>query len=157
MKKETLFLKVVLVVMAIPALVMCFYGLPAMAHNMMPDFPDIKVYLSALAAYVASIAYSLTLLQAFKLLRYIDTNTAFSQTSVLALKKIKRAAVVVSLMFACNLPLFYFVADGADAPGVMVIGLFIICAPVVIAVFAAVLEKLLKNAIELKEEQELTV
>jgi Protein of unknown function (DUF2975) len=157
MKKETIFLKIVLFVMAAPALVMCFYGLPMMAHSMMPDIPEVKVYLSALAAYAASIAYVFTLFQAFKLLTYIDKNTAFSEKSVLALRKIKRSAVVVSFMFACELPLFYFVADGADAPGVMVMGLIAICAPVVISVFAAVLEKLLQKAIELKDEQELTV
>ncbi|MNC71843.1 hypothetical protein D3C75_1228060 [compost metagenome] len=56
-----------------------------------------------------------------------------------------------------GLPLFYLMAEKDDAPGIIVIGLVIIFASMVIAVFAAVLQKLLKEAIELKLENDLTV
>ncbi|MED4598856.1 DUF2975 domain-containing protein, partial [Bacillus subtilis] len=41
--------------------------------------------------------------------------------------------------------------------GIIVIGLVIIFASMVIAVFAAVLQKLLKEAIDIKSENDLTV
>jgi capsular polysaccharide biosynthesis protein len=44
-----------------------------------------------------------------------------------------------------------------DAPGAIVIGLVIIFASIVIAVFAAVLEKLLRTAIDIKSENDLTI
>jgi hypothetical protein len=55
------------------------------------------------------------------------------------------------------MPLFYLVADKDDAPGIIVIGMIIIFASMVIAVFAAVLQKLLKEAIDIKSENDLTV
>lgn len=55
------------------------------------------------------------------------------------------------------MPLIYEMAQEADAPGLIVLGLVMTCAPIVIAVFAAVLQKLLKNAIEIKSENDLTV
>jgi ABC-type tungstate transport system substrate-binding protein len=51
----------------------------------------------------------------------------------------------------------YPIADADDAPGLIIIGAAIACAPVVIAVFAAVLERLLQSAIDLKSENDLTV
>jgi len=55
------------------------------------------------------------------------------------------------------LPLFYQIADEEDAPGVIVIGLIIPCVSFVVAVFAAVLQKLLRNAVDMKSENDLTV
>jgi hypothetical protein len=49
------------------------------------------------------------------------------------------------------------VAERDDAPGIILIGLVIIFASMVIGVFAAVLQKLLTNAIEIKSENDLTV
>lgn len=49
------------------------------------------------------------------------------------------------------------VADADDAPGVVLIGMAITFAPIAIVVFAAVLQKLLKNAIDIKSENDLTV
>ena len=54
-------------------------------------------------------------------------------------------------------PFFYIAAKSEDAPGIMVIGLVMVFAPMVIAVFAAVLQRLLQNAIVIKSENELTV
>ena len=48
-------------------------------------------------------------------------------------------------------------AELDDAPGLGVIALAFVCMPLVIATFAAVLEKLLQNAIDIKSENDLTV
>jgi ABC-type nitrate/sulfonate/bicarbonate transport system permease component len=56
-----------------------------------------------------------------------------------------------------GMPLYYLVAGADDAPGIILIGLVIIFASIVIAVFAAVLEKLLKKAIDIKAENDLTI
>ena len=47
--------------------------------------------------------------------------------------------------------------EGDDAPGLVVLGLLIIFASLVIAVFAAVLQRLLNDAIQLKSDVDLTV
>ncbi|MGO4375941.1 DUF2975 domain-containing protein, partial [Paenibacillus sp. MCAF20] len=44
-----------------------------------------------------------------------------------------------------------------DAPGIILVGMVLIFASLVIAVFAAVLQKLLKEAIDIKSENDLTV
>jgi hypothetical protein len=56
-----------------------------------------------------------------------------------------------------GLPLFYLVAERDDAPGIIFIGLVVIFASMVIAVFAAVLQRLLQEAIDIKSENDLIV
>jgi hypothetical protein len=97
------------------------------------------------------------LYQAFNLLRYIDNNNAFSELSVIALKKIKYCAVTISGLHVLLLPILYLFADKDDAPGMIIVGLLIPFASLVIAFFAAVLQKLLQEAIDIKSENDLTV
>lgn len=97
------------------------------------------------------------LYQAFTLLSYIDRNKAFSELSVRALKKIKYSAITISLLLVAGMPLFYLIAEMDDAPGIILIGLVLIFASMVIAVFAAVLQRLLQEAIDIKSENDLTV
>ncbi|MNN82325.1 hypothetical protein D3C81_1992480 [compost metagenome] len=114
-------------------------------------------YLVFIDLYASAIPFYFALYQAFKLLGYIDKNKAFSELSVQVLKNIKYCAIIISSLYVLGLPLFYLMAEKDDAPGIIVIGLVIIFASMVIAVFAAVLQKLLKEAIELKLENDLTV
>ncbi|MFS0838766.1 DUF2975 domain-containing protein [Paenibacillus sp. 1P03SA] len=155
----TLFLKAALILIGIPVLAMCIFLVPEIgkfAAELYPDHSYIK-YLVLLDLYAAVIPFYLALYQAFKLLSYIDKNKAFSELSVRALKNIKYCAVTFSGLFVAGMPLFYLMAEVDDAPGIIVIGLVMIFASMVVAVFAAVLQKLLKEAIDIKSENDLTV
>ncbi|MFS0780589.1 DUF2975 domain-containing protein [Bacillus sp. 1P06AnD] len=158
-KVSTLFLKVTVILMGIPVLALCIFLVPKIADYaavLVPDSSFIK-YLVILFFYVTAIPFYFALYQTFKLLCYIDKNKAFSEISVRHLKQIKNCAITISILYVAGLPLFYLIADRDDAPGVILIGLVIIFASMVIAVFAAVLQKLLKEAIDIKSENDLTV
>lgn len=158
---STTFLKAVLIVFAPAALALCIFAVPAIAGfaaELYPDHSYIQV-LVMIDLYGAALPFFIALSQAYRLLGFIDRNEAFAEGSVrvLKLKHIKHAAVSISGMFTLGLPLFYLLAERDDAPGIIVIGLILIFASMVIAVFAAVLQKLLNEAIELKSENDLTV
>ncbi|MFB4475532.1 DUF2975 domain-containing protein, partial [Oceanobacillus caeni] len=106
---------------------------------------------------ISVIPYFIALYQSFKLLSYIDKSQAFSELSVKALKNIKFCAMTISGLYVVMLPFVYVVAELDDAPGLIIIGMVPIFASLVIAVFAAVLQKLLKEAIDIKSENDLTV
>ena len=82
---------------------------------------------------------------------------AFSELSVKALKNIKYCAITISSLYVLGMPLFYFIAKKVDPPVFILIGMVIIFASMVIAVFAAVLQRLLQEAINIKSENDLTV
>ena len=157
MKRETLFLKVVVFLIGIPVLALCLFGLPWLAnHPVNPDYAHM-LYPTLIGIYATAIPYYFALYQAFKLLSYIDKNKAFSELSVKALKNIKYCAIIISSLYVVMMPFFYLVAEKDDAPGLIIIGMVPIFASMVVAVFAAVLQKLLKNAIDIKSENDLTV
>jgi hypothetical protein len=156
---STLFLKLAVILIGIPILALCIFLVPELgnlAAKLLPEFANIK-YLVLIDFYASAIPFYFALYQAFKLLRYIDKNNAFSELSVKALKKIKYCAIIISTLHVLVLPLFYLFADKDDAPGVIFVGLVVPFASMVIAVFAAVLQKLLKEAIDIKSENDLIV
>ncbi len=145
----TLFLKIAVILIGLPVLGLCIFWLPSGADYL--HYPILTgVYASAITFFVA-------LYQAFKLLGYIDNSKAFSELSVNALKHIKYCAIIISILYAVIAPLVYPIADADDAPGLVAIPLLIIFASSVVAVFAAVLQKLLKEAIDIKLENDLTI
>ena len=157
MKQETLFLKIAIFIIGFPILALCIFGLPWLANNPVnPDYAHM-LYPILIGIYISSIPFYIALYKAFRLLGYIDKNIAFSKLSVRALKNIKYCAITISTLYAAIMPFVYLAADKDDAPGLIIIGMIPLFASVVIAVFAAVLEKLLKNAIDIKAENDLTV
>lgn len=143
--------------MALPVLALCLVGLPQIANEAIAYFPDYWLYPVFIGLYLSAIPFLFALYQALRLLSYIDKNKAFSALSVTALKKIKSCAIVISILYAACAPFLYFLAQFDDAPGILAIGLIIVFGSLVIAVFAAVLQKLLQNAIDIKSEHDLTI
>ena len=159
---STLFLKLAVIFMGIPVLAMCLFLLPQVANEANEAAErgsDIAfvVYGILMVMYVSAVPYYIALYQSFNLLSYIDKNQAFSELSVIALKKIKNCAVIISVLYVVALPFVYIMAEVDDAPGLIIVGMIPIFASLVIAVFAAVLQRLLKEAIDIKEENALIV
>jgi len=154
---STLFLKTAVILMGIPVLALCIFGLPWLANNPVnSDYAHI-LYPILTGMYMSVIPFFVALYQALKLLSYIDKNQAFSELSVKALKNIKFCAMTISGLYSVILPFVYFVAELDDAPGLIIVGMVPIFAPMVIAVFAAVLQRLLQEAIDIKSENDLIV
>ena len=150
---STLFLKGVVLLIGLIVLAICVFALPPLiVSEKVGDYRPIF-----LGLYVPAIPFFFALYQALKLLGHIDKNEAFSELSVKALKNIKYSAVTISALFAAGMPYIFYAAEQDDAPGVVAIGLIIIFASLVIATFAAVLQKLLQNAAEIRSENDLTV
>ncbi|MEF3355790.1 DUF2975 domain-containing protein [Paenibacillus sp. GYB006] len=153
----TLILKMAVLLIGSPVLAFCLIGLPWLVNN--PANPEYAHMLYPIVSimYISAIPYFIALYQTLQLLRYIDKNEAFSIISVKALKKIKYCAISISILYIMGFPFFFLLGDKDDAPGVVLIGLIIIFASIVVSVFAAVLQKLLKDAVDIKSENDLTV
>ncbi|BDG34344.1 DUF2975 domain-containing protein [Saccharococcus caldoxylosilyticus] len=159
MKRETLFLKFAVVLMGLPVLALCIFLLPGIAEYFAELNPklDFLQYPFLIGLYVTAIVFFVALYQALKLLSYIDKNQAFSELSVKALKNIKYCAITIGALYVVFMPLLYLMAEVDDAPGIILIGMVIIFGCMVVAVFASILQKLLKNAIDIKSENDLTI
>jgi hypothetical protein len=149
---STLFLRGAIVLIGIAVVALCVLIIVILSSE------DVGYYRPVLLGmYVPAIPFFLALYQAWKLLGYIDQNKAFSEFSVQALNNIKYLAIVISILYAIGMPYIFMVADRDDAPGVVLIGLVIVFASIVVATFAALLKKLVQNAVRIKSENDLTV
>lgn len=150
---STLFLKTVLILIGIGLLAFLIFTFPFLFKE-----GDVMGYRPILlGTHVSTIPFFFALYQAWNLLTYIDKNIAFSDLSVKALKNIKYSVVVFGVLYALGSPYIYYVAELDDAPGVLAIALIFVGASIVVATFAAVLQKLVQNGVDLKSENDLTV
>lgn len=152
-QRSTLFLKAVVLLIGLIVLALCIFVLPAgITSDRTGYYRPILI-----GMYITALPFFCALYQAFKLLTYIDTNKAFSNLSVKALKSITYCAIPISILYAIGIPYIFLVAEKDDAPGVVLIGLIFTFAPAVIATFTALLQRLLEDAIRIQSENELTV
>ncbi len=156
---STIFLQVVIVLIGIGVLafLLCephFEGRNAHATVFEIYFKD--PFLAY--AYIGSISFFVALYQAFKLLGYVARKEVFSPQSVRALRIIKYCALLLVAFIAGGLAYIFIAVRGKDdiAGGVMM-GLFLIFISVIVATAAAVFEKTLQSAVDMKSENDLTV
>lgn len=111
-----------------------------------------------LYGYAASIAFFVALYKTFKLLGYIGQNKVFSSNSVGALKFIKYCAIVFGiLVVAAGLYIKISHNEEDDPAGFLAVCIVTTFASMVVATAAAVFEKILQNAIDMKSENDLTI
>ncbi|WP_188456899.1 DUF2975 domain-containing protein [Virgibacillus oceani] len=149
---STLFLKVAVSFIGFMVLILSLFWLPWLANEAAALAPELAhlQYPVLIGMYITLIPFLFALYHALKLLRCIDFNIAFSELSVRSLYYIKYCSFSI---IGC----IFLMAQNALHPGIALIGFIIIFTSVVIAVFSAVLQYLLKQAIDIKSENELMV
>lgn len=157
-KSSTIFLQVVIILIGIGVLALLLWEPHLEGRN--ANATPFQIYFDdpfLAYAYTASIAFFVALYQAFKLLIYIRRNEVFSQRSVNALRTIKYCAMSLIGFIAAPLAYLFIVRPGDDIAGGVAIGLVLIFVSTVIATAAAVFEKTLQSAVDMKSENDLTV
>jgi hypothetical protein len=158
-KGSTIFLQLVIVLIGIGSLVLLLWEPHLEGRNAHATLFQIYFKDPFLAyVYTGSIAYFVALHQAFKLLGYVGRGEVFSQRLVRALRTIKYCAMILAGFLLGAEAYFFIVMRGKDdiAGGVMM-GLLLIFVSAVVATAAAIFEKTLQSAVELKSENDLTV
>ncbi|MFN8439814.1 MAG: DUF2975 domain-containing protein [Caldilineaceae bacterium] len=154
---STLFLQIVLVLIGIGALALLLWeprieGRNAHATNFEIYFKD--PFLAY--AYIASIPFFVAIYQALKVLQYVGQNAVFSPAAVKALRTIKLCAItIIGFVVGAELYIMFGISD--DRAGGVFIGIVLTFGSIVIATAAALFERILQNAVDLKSENDLTV
>ncbi len=159
-RSATIFLQIVIVALGIGALALLLWepqieGVNAHATNFEIYFKDPFLAL----VYTGSIPFFIALYQAFKVLGYVGRNKVFSPEVVKALRTIKYCALAI-IGFVVVEEIFIMLMNNRDSdnPGAPVfIGVLITFPSIVIATAAAMFERILQNAVDIKSENDLTV
>ena len=157
-RASTIFLRVVIVLIAIVALVILIRFPLTEGRAAKLDLVSIYTDPLILYGYAASIAFFIALYKAFRLLGYIGQNEVFSSKSVGTLKSIKYCAIVLGILIVIAGVYVKISHPKDDDPA----GFIAMCiastfVAIVVATAAAIFEKILQNAIDMKSENELTI
>lgn len=159
-RSSTLFLQVVIILIGLVTFALMlvepqFEGRNAHASLSRIYFND--PFLACI--YIGSIPFFVALFQAFKLFGYIRQNKVFSQAAVNALKTIKCCAFITAGAIAAvgvYLRIAAF-SSGDDPAGAVMLGIIAAFASIVTGMVAAVFERTLQSAVDVKSENDLTV
>ncbi|WP_238942858.1 DUF2975 domain-containing protein [Planococcus beigongshangi] len=158
-RASTIFLKAVLLFVAGVALALCVFGLPGMAAMDAKLHPETAYlqYPFLIAAYIFFTPFFIALYQMFKLLTLIDRGQAFSDAAVKALKAIRHCAFAIIAFIALGELATIVLIRGEDITHIITIGGIITIGSAAVALFASLLQKLVRDAIRMKAENELIV
>jgi len=159
-RSSTIFLQVVIVLIGIGALVFMLLEPHLEGRNVHATLFEIYFKDPFLTyAYIASIPFFVALYQTFKLLRYIGQNKIFSLNSVRALRTIKYCAVTI-IAFLVGAEGYITIVQRRvedDIAGGVMMGFVMIFISIVVTTTAAVFEKTLQSAVDIKSENDLIV
>ncbi len=159
-RSSTVFLQGVIVLIGLGALALLLWepqieGRNAHATNFEIYFKDPFLAL----VYTGSIPFFVALYQAFKVLGYVGQNKVFSPEVVKALRTLRYCALAI-IGFVVVEEIFILVMDKGDNdnPGAPIfLGILIIFPSIVVATAAAMFERILQKAVDMKSENDLTV
>jgi hypothetical protein len=155
---STIFLQAVIAIIGIVALVILIRF--PLSEGRAKNLDLFRIYADPfiLFGYAASIIFFIGLYKAFRLLGYIGRNNVFSSNAVGALKSIKYCAIVLGIFIVIAGVYVMTSHDKEDDPaGFIAICIVTTLIAIVVATAAAIFEKILQNAIDMKSENELTI
>jgi len=154
-KSSTIFLQVVIVLVGIVALVLMIRVPLTEGRAANLDLFSIYSDPFILYGYAASIPFFIALYNAFKLLRFIEQNKAFSLNSVRTLRNIKHCAIVLSILIVmAGLYIRIFHNKDDDPAGFLAMCIVTTFISIVVATAATVFEKIVQNGVDIKSENE---
>ena len=156
-KKNILFLKVSLILIAVVTILLCIFWLPGLAERTAISNPEYAYlrYPILIMIYITAIPFYIAFYRAYGILNNIKRGEVFTHKPLGSLKIIRNCAIS-ELAIYIILSLFLFSQDALH-PGIAIAFAIIQFTALIIAVFAGVLIELLNKAIELKDDNDLTI
>jgi len=158
-RASTIFLQIVIAVIGVGVLTFLLWEPQLEGRNVNATQFEIYFKDPFLAyIYLAFVPFFVGLYQAFRMLGYARRDEVFSPPAVRALRVIKYCACLLAIFIVgAEVYIFIFVRGTDDVAGGVMMGVFIIFVSAVIGTAAAVFERILQKAVDIKSENDLTV
>lgn len=158
-RSSTIFLQIVIVLFGLGTLALMLWFPHTEGRNVNATVFEIYFNDPFLAyTYIASIAFFTAVYQAFKGLGYVRQNKIFTQPMVKVLRTIKYCAVlIIGFVLAAEVYIVMAIRGKDDIAGGVALGLFLIFISIITATVAAILERVLQTAVDIKAENDSTV
>jgi hypothetical protein len=155
-RSSTAFLQGVIVLVGVGAIAFLLWEPHVEGVNRNATLAQKYINPFVLYVYIASVPFFVGLYQGIKVLGYAGRNKVISQEGVNALRRIKYCALAVIAFVAVSV-LFMIGGDPEDRPAGTFMRILVGFPSVIVAAAAAMFERVLQNAVDLKSENDLTV
>jgi Protein of unknown function (DUF2975) len=159
-RSSTIFLQTVIVLVGVGVLALLLWEPNVEGRNAHATLFEVYFKDPFLAlVYAGSIPFFIALYQAFRVLAYVRQDATFSPATVKALRTIKYCALaIIGFVVVEEFVILLMNNRDSDNPGAPIfIGVLIAFPSIVVATAAAMFERILQNAVDLKSENDLTV
>ena len=153
---STIFLQVVIVLVGIGALAFMIREPQVEGVNAHATLFQMYCNSFVVYAFIGSIPFFAALYHAFKVLGFVRQNKTFSQATVNSLRIIKYCALALIGFVAVSV-IFMIGGDREDRPGGLFMRILVTFPTIIVAAAAAISERILQNAVDIKSENDLTV
>ena len=145
---KVLFLKSALFVLFVPVVVFYIAMTPVVIRNLTEGMNgyDWTMFGIVTTLYLSSVVYAYVLIQGFRLLIQVEKKEVFTKPTLRYLVRVRVASIVVSGMYLVSLPWYFLWAQADDVPGVGLMALILLFAPLVFSVLVRVLEEQVEEA-----------
>ena len=159
-RSSIIFLQVVIVLMGVAALALLLWEPQVEGEN--KNRTNFQIYFQdpfLALVYAGSIPFFVALYQAFRALGYVGRSQVFSPEVVQALRIIRYCALaIIGFVVVEEIVILVMNNGDNDNPGApILLGALVAFPSIVVAAVAAMFERILQNAVDLKTENDLTV
>ncbi|MBO1103231.1 DUF2975 domain-containing protein [Enterococcus hirae] len=157
MKSKLFFIQLIVSVFCFVPLLLGALLTIQLSTNPTSPFSNWQTTLFILVLYLILLV---TLLLNFFLLRLVKifpSKETFTKKSLKLSSKIRSCLLCITILTLGILPKFYQIADMSDSPGILLIAFVLLFIPFFIYILSSILIDLLKQAIYLKNDYDLTV
>ncbi len=158
-KSSTIFLQTIIVLIGIGILAAMLWEPQLEGAN--AHATNLEIYFNPfiLLVYLGSVPFFAALYQAFKVLGYVRQNNLFSLSAVKALRTIKYCLFITAwAIVSADIYIRIAASRSHDDPaGALMLGMIATLICIILATLAALFERNLQNAVDLKSENDLTV
>ena len=155
-RNSTIFLQIVIVFIGIGALAVMLWEPHVEGANAHATLFQMYSNSFVVYAFISSIPFFAALYHAFKVLGYVRQNKIFSQATVNSLRIIKYCALAIIGFVAVSV-IFMIGGDREDRPAGLFMRILVTFPSIIVATAAAICERILQNAVDIKSENDLTV
>jgi len=155
-RSSTIFLQVVIVLIGVGAFAFMVWEPHVEGANAHATL--FQMYFNSFVAYafIGSTPFFAALYHAFKVLGYVRQNETFSQATVNSLRIIKYCALALIGFVAVSV-IFMIGGGREDRPAGLFMRILVTFPSIIVATAAAISERILQNAVDIKSENDLTV
>jgi hypothetical protein len=132
MKFKILYLKSFIIGIIIFTLIISIFAIPSLIKEGIAFYSKNIIISFFVGIYLSIIPFLYSNIQVIKIINNISKNILFSEDTIKSLNKIKKSSFVFCVIYIFLFPIFYYLGEIDDAPGMILLGFIIILSSIFI-------------------------